>query len=133
MVPLETKIQLRSEATTYFTLKQYTKHFLYLVLMLSFFLCVCIPVEWSVFVLRVLSELSLVLLVQESDGTEDNEKAEEKKERGDEGGKAAEGVDDGSSCSQMLALILKTLLPRLVWLFLSILLSLVSTFDFLFL
>uniref|UniRef100_A0A671WX59 Unc-51 like kinase 4 n=1 Tax=Sparus aurata TaxID=8175 RepID=A0A671WX59_SPAAU len=69
-------------------------------------------VEWSVFVLRVLSELSLVLLVQESDGTEDNEKTEEKKERSNKGGKAAEGVDDGSSCSQMLTLILKTLLPR---------------------
>uniref|UniRef100_A0A671WX50 Unc-51 like kinase 4 n=1 Tax=Sparus aurata TaxID=8175 RepID=A0A671WX50_SPAAU len=104
--------QLRSKATTHFTLKQYTKHFLYLILMLSFFLCVCIPVEWSVFVLRVLSELSLVLLVQESDGTEDNEKTEEKKERSNKGGKAAEGVDDGSSCSQMLTLILKTLLPR---------------------
>ncbi|KAM8734994.1 serine/threonine-protein kinase ULK4 isoform 1-T2 [Acanthopagrus schlegelii] len=69
-------------------------------------------VEWSVFVLRVLSELSLVLLVQENDGTEDNEKTEEKKERSDKGGKAAEGADDGSSCSQMLTLILKTLLPR---------------------
>lgn len=66
------------------------------------------------FVLRVLSELSLVLLVQESDGTEEDEGTEEKKERREEGGRAAEGIDDRSSCSQLLALITKSLLPRLV-------------------
>lgn len=65
------------------------------------------------FVLRVLSELSLVLLVQESDGTEEGEETEEKKERRQEGGRPAEGRDDGS-CSQILALITKSLLPRLV-------------------
>ncbi|XP_075937519.1 serine/threonine-protein kinase ULK4 [Anarhichas minor] len=69
-------------------------------------------VEWSVFVLRVLSELSLVLLLQESDGTEEDEQTEEKKERRQEGGSAAEGRDDGSSCNQILALITKSLLPR---------------------
>ncbi|KAK9513459.1 hypothetical protein VZT92_026990 [Zoarces viviparus] len=69
-------------------------------------------VEWSVFVLRVLSELSLVLLLQESDGTEEDEQTEEKKERREEGGRAAEGRDDGSSCNQILALITKSLLPR---------------------
>ncbi|XP_027143141.1 serine/threonine-protein kinase ULK4 isoform X1 [Larimichthys crocea] len=69
-------------------------------------------VEWSVFVLRVLSELSLVLLVQESDQTEDDEGTEEKKERRDERGRAVEGIDDGSSCSEILALITKSLLPR---------------------
>ncbi|KAM9352888.1 serine/threonine-protein kinase ULK4 [Symphorus nematophorus] len=69
-------------------------------------------VEWSVFVLRVLSELSLVLLVHESDGIEEDEGTEEKKGRRDEGGRAPEGIDDGSSCSQVIALITKSLLPR---------------------
>lgn len=66
------------------------------------------------FVLRVLSELSLVLLVQESDGTEEDEGTEGKKERREEGERAAEGIDDGSSYSQLLPLITKCLLPRLV-------------------
>ncbi|XP_044062547.1 serine/threonine-protein kinase ULK4 isoform X3 [Siniperca chuatsi] len=69
-------------------------------------------VEWSVFVLRVLSELSLILLVQVSDGTEEDEETKEKKERREEGGRPAEGSDDRSSCSQILALITKSLLPR---------------------
>ncbi|XP_042280032.1 serine/threonine-protein kinase ULK4 isoform X1 [Thunnus maccoyii] len=64
-------------------------------------------VEWSVFVLRVLSELSLVLLVQEGDGgEEDAEKTEKEKKRGEE------GRHDGSSSSQILALITKSLFPR---------------------
>ncbi|XP_062278414.1 serine/threonine-protein kinase ULK4 [Scomber scombrus] len=59
-------------------------------------------VEWSVFVLRVLSELSLVLLVQEGDGgEEDAENTETEKRR-----------EEGSSCSQILALITNSLLPR---------------------
>nr|XP_046256457.1 serine/threonine-protein kinase ULK4 isoform X3 [Scatophagus argus] len=69
-------------------------------------------VEWSVFVLRLLSELSLVLLVHESDGTEEDEEAEEKKESRKQGGMVAQGLDDGSSCSQISALISKLLLPR---------------------
>ncbi|XP_070768283.1 serine/threonine-protein kinase ULK4 [Enoplosus armatus] len=69
-------------------------------------------VEWSVFVLRVLSELSLVLLVQETDGTEEDEDTEEKKERREERRRSAGGSDGGSSCSQILALITKSLLPR---------------------
>ncbi|XP_031134163.1 serine/threonine-protein kinase ULK4 isoform X1 [Sander lucioperca] len=69
-------------------------------------------VEWSVFVLRVLSELSLVLLVQETDGTAEDEETEENKERREEGERTAEGRDDGSSCNQILALVTKSLLPR---------------------
>lgn len=66
------------------------------------------------FVLRVLSELSLVLLVQESDVTEEDDETEEKKKRREEGGSPADGSGDGSSCSQILALITESLLPRLV-------------------
>ncbi|XP_056235896.1 serine/threonine-protein kinase ULK4 isoform X1 [Seriola aureovittata] len=69
-------------------------------------------VEWSVFVLRMLSELSLVLLVQDGDGPDEDEKKEEKKERQEGGGRAAEGRDEGNSSSQILALITKSLLPR---------------------
>ncbi|XP_074510925.1 serine/threonine-protein kinase ULK4 isoform X2 [Sebastes fasciatus] len=69
-------------------------------------------VEWSVFVLRVLSELSLVLLLRESDGAEEDEETEEKKERREEGGRTAEGRDDGSSSNQILDLITESLLPR---------------------
>lgn len=72
------------------------------------------------FVLRVLSELSLVLLVQETDGTAEDEETEENKERREEGERTAEGRDDGSSCNQILALVTKSLLPRLVGLFLNI-------------
>lgn len=66
------------------------------------------------FVLRVLSELSLVLLLRESDGAEEDEETEEKKERREEGGRTAEGRDDGSSSNQILDLITESLLPRLV-------------------
>ncbi|KAM9852569.1 serine/threonine-protein kinase ULK4 [Aulostomus maculatus] len=69
-------------------------------------------VEWSVFVLRVLSELSLVLLVQEGDSKEDKEEPEEEERRGEEGGTTAVGRDEGSSSSQIIALITKSLLPR---------------------
>ncbi|XP_034409026.1 serine/threonine-protein kinase ULK4 [Cyclopterus lumpus] len=69
-------------------------------------------VEWSVFVLRVLSELSLVLLLQESDGTED-EQTEGKTDGREEGGRAAgRRRDDGSSRNQIVALVTTTLLPR---------------------
>ena len=66
------------------------------------------------FVLRVLSELSLALLVHENDGIEEDERMEKQKERRDEGGRAPEGTDDGTSCSQIIALITKSLLPRFV-------------------
>ncbi|XP_071325778.1 serine/threonine-protein kinase ULK4 isoform X2 [Trachinotus anak] len=69
-------------------------------------------VEWSVFVLRVLSELSLVLLVQNGDSPDDYKKTSEKKDRREEGGRAAEGRDEGNSSSQISALITKSLLPR---------------------
>ncbi|XP_034730482.1 serine/threonine-protein kinase ULK4 isoform X3 [Etheostoma cragini] len=69
-------------------------------------------VEWSVFVLRVLSELSLVLLVQESDGTEEDKETDVNNERKEDGERTVEGRDDGSSCNQILALLTKSLLPR---------------------
>nr|XP_020452545.1 serine/threonine-protein kinase ULK4 isoform X2 [Monopterus albus] len=59
-------------------------------------------VEWCVFVLRVLSELSLVLLVHDGDGTDEHDK---------EDGRATERAD-GTSSSQILAVITKSLLPR---------------------
>ncbi|XP_029360263.1 serine/threonine-protein kinase ULK4 isoform X2 [Echeneis naucrates] len=66
-----------------------------------------INVEWSVFVLRVLSEINLVLLVQDGDGPNVSERTEEKKER-----RATERRDEGNSYNQILALISKSLLPR---------------------
>ncbi|XP_040900709.1 serine/threonine-protein kinase ULK4 [Toxotes jaculatrix] len=68
-------------------------------------------VEWSVFVLRVLSELGLVLLVQDGDDPDEEQKTEENREKR-EGTRAAEGRDEGNSSSQILALITKSLLPR---------------------
>ncbi|XP_026149297.1 serine/threonine-protein kinase ULK4 isoform X2 [Mastacembelus armatus] len=62
-------------------------------------------VEWSVFVLRVLSELSLVLLVHDGDGTDEDEKTEED-------GRVIEGRDEGNFSSQISAVITKSLLPR---------------------
>lgn len=67
------------------------------------------------FVLRVLSELSLVLLVKEGDGGEgDAENTEMEKKRREE------GRHEGNSYNQILAHITNSLLPRLVWLYLSI-------------
>lgn len=83
------------------------------ILILSSF-SVYVSVEWSVFVLRVLSELSLVLLVQESDSTKEDEGTQEKKKMREEEGRSAEGNDDGSSCIHILGLISTSLLPRLV-------------------
>ncbi|XP_072250819.1 serine/threonine-protein kinase ULK4 [Leuresthes tenuis] len=61
-------------------------------------------VEWSVFVLKVLSELSPVLLVQDAnDDTEENER----RQRGE-----AEGKENGETCSQVLSLFTKCLLSR---------------------
>ncbi|XP_041648459.1 serine/threonine-protein kinase ULK4 [Cheilinus undulatus] len=65
-------------------------------------------VEWSVFALRVLSELSLALLVRKSDEDEEYIKSEGGEDR--EG--AAEQGANGSCCSQILAVISESLLPR---------------------
>lgn len=72
--------------------------------------------EWSVFVLRVLSELSLVLLVQDGDDGCEEDRTEKR-------GGATEEREDGSSCSPVLSLISKSLLSRLVWLLLHICLT----------
>ncbi|XP_008297423.1 serine/threonine-protein kinase ULK4 [Stegastes partitus] len=64
-------------------------------------------VEWSVFVLRVLSELSLVLLVEDGDDTEENEERMEEKRGG-----MTERIEDKSSRSQILSLFTKSLLLR---------------------
>lgn len=67
------------------------------------------------FVLRVLSELSLVLLVQDGgDAKQYKEKTDEKKERREKAQRAGEGIEDGTSCRQILSVITKSLLPRSV-------------------
>lgn len=68
-----------------------------------------IIVEWSVFVLRVLTELSLILLVQDGGADEEEKRVE--------GGTAVEGKEEENSFTTILALISKSLLPRFVWLF----------------
>lgn len=65
----------------------------------------CVAVEWSVFVLKVLSELTMVLLVQESDRT-DNRTDKIKREQKD-----AEEIHGGN---QMLTILNRTLLSRFV-------------------
>ncbi|XP_061573900.1 serine/threonine-protein kinase ULK4 [Cololabis saira] len=69
-------------------------------------------VEWSVFALKLLAELSLVLLVQEDDHTEDNEEGTREKKEIGETDQATEGGEDGGSCSQTLFLFTKSLLSR---------------------
>ncbi|XP_047455886.1 serine/threonine-protein kinase ULK4 [Mugil cephalus] len=64
-------------------------------------------VEWSVFVLRVLSELSVVLLVQDGD-----DGREENKERTEKRGGATQGREDESSCCPVVSLISQSLLSR---------------------
>ena len=66
------------------------------------------------FVLSMLSELSLVLLVQDNDRPDEGEKTKEKKDRKEKGGRPPEGRYEGNSSSQILTLIAKSLLPRLV-------------------
>ncbi|XP_026229150.1 serine/threonine-protein kinase ULK4 isoform X2 [Anabas testudineus] len=61
-------------------------------------------VEWSVFVLRVLTELSLILLVQDGGADEEEKRVE--------GGTAVEGKEEENSFTTILALISKSLLPR---------------------
>ncbi|MEQ2264622.1 hypothetical protein XENORESO_014526, partial [Xenotaenia resolanae] len=67
-------------------------------------------VEWSVFVLKVLSELSLVLLVQDDD--DDTDENQDKNRGRRETGGAAERSADGRSCSQVLSVFSKSLLSR---------------------
>uniref|UniRef100_A0AAQ4QEC8 Protein kinase domain-containing protein n=1 Tax=Gasterosteus aculeatus aculeatus TaxID=481459 RepID=A0AAQ4QEC8_GASAC len=72
-------------------LRRFSSLFDYICVCLSACVCMCVhvcvaPVEWSVFVLRVLSELSLVLLLKESNETEEDEQTEGTKERREEGG-----------------------------------------------
>ncbi|KAF6714403.1 Serine/threonine-protein kinase ULK4 [Oryzias melastigma] len=69
--------------------------------------------EWSVFVLKVLSELSLVLLVQDDDHTEEKEeRTRQTKEMEETGENTAEGREDGGLCGQILSLLSKSLLSR---------------------
>ncbi|XP_035986139.1 serine/threonine-protein kinase ULK4 isoform X4 [Fundulus heteroclitus] len=71
-------------------------------------------VEWSVFVLKVLSELSLVLLVQnddDDDADENDDKVEESRDRRETRG-TAERSSDGTSRSQVLSVFTKSLLSR---------------------
>lgn len=67
------------------------------------------------FVLKVLSELSLVLLVQDDDHTEEKEeRTRQTKEMEETGENTAEGREDGGLCGQILSLLSKSLLSRLV-------------------
>ncbi|XP_029958590.1 serine/threonine-protein kinase ULK4 [Salarias fasciatus] len=67
-------------------------------------------VEWTVFALRVLSEISLVLLVQDDGGFQDSE--ERTVEQKDKDGRMSKRREDGSSCSQMISFITESLFPR---------------------
>lgn len=79
--------------------------------LLSVCVCVFVPVEWTVSVLKVLSELSPVLLVHESDGTEGDGRGDEKKRKMEqEGGEGGE-TDDGG---QVSSVVTGSLLPRSV-------------------
>uniref|UniRef100_A0A3P9PD63 Unc-51 like kinase 4 n=1 Tax=Poecilia reticulata TaxID=8081 RepID=A0A3P9PD63_POERE len=71
-------------------------------------------VEWSVFVLKVLSELSLVMLVQKDDenADENEDKVEGKRDRRETEGGATERSGDGRSSSQVLSVFTKSLLSR---------------------
>ncbi|KAM3614773.1 uncharacterized protein V6R79_018903 [Siganus canaliculatus] len=69
-------------------------------------------VEWSVFALRVLSELSLVLLTQESDEPEDDDFIKQDTDKSKQGEVAAESKNDCSSHSQISTLVTESLLPR---------------------
>ncbi|XP_077431657.1 serine/threonine-protein kinase ULK4-like isoform X3 [Vanacampus margaritifer] len=67
-------------------------------------------VEWSAFVLRILSELSLILFVHEGDYDVNAKKIEETKRRNGE--KAAETKDEESPSNQISALFTENLFPR---------------------
>ncbi|RVE62472.1 hypothetical protein OJAV_G00157310 [Oryzias javanicus] len=68
--------------------------------------------EWSVFVLKVLSELSLVLLVQDDHTEEKEGRTRQQKEMEEMGENTAEGREDGGLCGQILSLFSKSLLSR---------------------
>lgn len=71
--------------------------------------------EWSVFVLKVLSELGLILLVEDDEDAEENEeRAMEKGESSKTEGQAAERAQHGKSHSKVISLFSESLLPRLV-------------------
>lgn len=79
------------------------------------FICVCVcvfvPVEWTVSVLKVLSELSPILLVHENDGNGGDGQGDEKKKKMEqEGGEGGE-IDDGGQVSSVMT---GSLLPRSV-------------------
>ncbi|KAM6909704.1 serine/threonine-protein kinase ULK4 [Xenentodon cancila] len=69
-------------------------------------------VEWSVFALKLLAELSPVLLVQDDDHAEDNEKGTQEEKETGETDQATEGGEDGRSYSRTLFLFNKSLLSR---------------------
>ncbi|XP_029929010.1 serine/threonine-protein kinase ULK4 isoform X2 [Myripristis murdjan] len=69
-------------------------------------------VEWCVCVLRVLSELCVLLLVQE-DNEDEEDKTNKEEEEKKEGGRRTEGRVDGSSSNHhLVALVTESLLPR---------------------
>lgn len=71
--------------------------------------------EWSVFVLKVLSELGLVLLAEDDEDAEENEERTTKKgESNKTEGQAAERAQHGKSHSKIISLFTESLLPRLV-------------------
>lgn len=76
----------------------------------SHFICVCVfvPVECAVSVLKVLSELSPVLLVHGSEG--DGREHEKKTKMEQEGGEGGE-IDEGG---QVFSIMIASLLPRSV-------------------
>lgn len=76
------------------------------------FLCVCVcafQVEWTVSVLKVLSELSPVLLARGSDATGGDGQQDKKRMKMGQEGVQAEEMDDGG---QVFSVIAGSLLPR---------------------
>ncbi|XP_037836044.1 serine/threonine-protein kinase ULK4 isoform X2 [Kryptolebias marmoratus] len=69
-------------------------------------------VEWSVFVLKVLSELSLVLLAEHDEDIEENEENMEKRESRETEGRTAERTEHGKSHSKVSSLFTESLLSR---------------------
>lgn len=79
--------------------------------MIILFVSTSAAVEWSAFVLKVLSELSLVLLVEDDEDAEENEeRTTEKRERRETEGR----TEHGKSQSRVFSLFTESLLPRLV-------------------
>lgn len=80
--------------------------------MIILFVSTSAAVEWSAFVLKVLSELSLVLLVEDDEDAEENEERTtgKKRERRETEGR----TEHGKSQSRVFSLFTESLLPRLV-------------------